>query len=55
MGTASLNLKDNTWKEYVKQLRKKKEDTDKELPLQLSYKGQIIMGITIQSIFWYKR
>ena len=32
----------------------KKEDTDKELPLQLSYKGQIIMGITIQSVFWYK-
>ena len=32
----------------------KKEDTDKELPLQLSYKGQIIMGITTQSVFWYK-
>ena len=44
-------------REYGKSMLKnnvKKEDTDKELPLQLSYKGQIIMGITIQSVFWYK-
>ncbi|ELY8217459.1 TetR/AcrR family transcriptional regulator, partial [Enterococcus faecium] len=28
--------------------------SDEELPIELSYKGQIIMGITIQSVFWYK-
>lgn len=25
-----------------------------ELPMEISYKGQIIMGITVQSVFWYK-
>lgn len=31
-----------------------KQGSDTESPVELSYKGQIIMGITIQSVFWYK-
>lgn len=33
----------------------KKQDSDEESAVELSYKGQIIMGITIQSVFWYKK
>lgn len=31
-----------------------KNDSSKNLTLQISYKMQIIMSITIQSVFWYK-
>lgn len=31
-----------------------KNDSNKNLTLQISYKMQIIMSITIQSVFWYK-
>ncbi|MCD9223870.1 hypothetical protein LUB17_13305, partial [Enterococcus lactis] len=44
-------------REYGKSMlgnRIKKGASDEELPIELSYKGQIIMGITIQSVFWYK-
>lgn len=44
-------------REYGKSMlgnRIKKGASDEELPIELNYKGQIIMGITIQSVFWYK-